>query len=167
MAKNPKIRPEPVLAKVRRGGPDTVLTRGEAAALIDHLLSGAKSYERRKVIANQLDAAKRPRSNRCKIPAIAETDKGFTSSNLRRWVCQLYREDLSDLPWHTGPRAVVVQEKAVLNDSYEVELYPGTLAECHTLIGSLRARCRELQQRLDNFDKDRKRAVRERLDKRR
>lgn len=150
MAKNHKIDALAVLARIQEEGPDARLRRGEAVAILDALLAGAASYERRKKLGNQLDAALRDRDRPGRIPPIKKMPAGFTVDDVAHWATRLYREPLEALP--RRPRAEVnvdsFQEIGVVCDSAELISYPGTVERCHVEIRRMSEKIRLLEREL-------------------
>lgn len=147
MARNHKIDASAVLERVQRDGPEALVTRGEAAAILDLLLEGASSYERRKQIGNQLDVASRPRGRRGRIPSIPKTASGFTANDLVDWVKDLYAQDLIGVPRKPRKRHFIAHfnDVAVASDRVELVSYPGTIERCHDELRRALTEIRELK----------------------
>jgi len=147
MGRNQKIDPHPVLARVQGEGPDAILTRGEAAAILDLLLDGSSSYQRRKQLGDQLDIASRPRGRRGRIPGISKVASGFTADDLVHWAKEYHRQDLVDLPRRPRCRQVRARfnDVAVVSDSVEMVIFPGTIDRCHDELRRAHAQIREMK----------------------
>lgn len=156
MARNHKVDPEAVLARVQREGPDAIVTRGQAAAILDMLLNGRTSYERRKLIGNQLDTARHRASSRGRIPRIEFTAAGFTVDDLAHWAVALYGEPLDALPRRPRTRTVTdtFGDVAVVSDSVTLQVYPCTVERCHAEMRRMYADIRQLTIELAARDRE-------------
>ena len=150
MARNHKIDARAVLDRAQREGPDSLIGRGEAAAVLDLLLAGNSSYERRKQIGNQIDAAMRPRGNRGRIPSMEHKAAAITVGDLAHWATDLYGQGLDDLPRRPRHRtlAVAIGDVGVISDGTTMEVYPGTTERCHAEMRLMYAEIETLRQEL-------------------
>lgn len=156
MARNYKVDAEAVLARVQREGPDARVTRGQAVAILDLLLKGSASYQRRKRIGVQLDTARQPASRRSRVPRIEHTSAGFTVDDLAHWAVGLYRQALDGLPRRPRIRTMTgsFSDVAVASDRVTLLVYPGTVERCHAEMRQMYAEIRSLTLELAAKDRE-------------
>lgn len=150
MARNHKVDADAVLARAQREGPDGRVSRSEAAALLDLLLVGGSTYERRKRLRNQLVIAGQPRGRRSRLPKIPCASAGITIDDLAHWAAELYGQKLTSLPQRPRIRQMTLKmtDVAVGGEALELLLLPGTLEKCHAEMHRMYVEIRSLKQEL-------------------
>lgn len=162
MPRGPKIDAQAVLARVMREGPDALLTRGEAAALVAARVKDGTDTDRtaRNRVGTQLD-----RSRACGNDVhkggglVCEADGRYTADEIARWSSREYKGQFDDLP--TKPRQFydLVEEKALLGASVSGEHMPGNLEDCQTLVEQLRGQLKRMAADQQNIEDERKRKL--------
>jgi hypothetical protein len=155
MARNHKVDADAVLARVQSEGPDWRVSRSEAAALLDLLLAGRSSYERRKHFRNQLVIAGQPAGLRSRLPKIENASTGITIDDLAHWAAELYGQTLSSLPQRPRIRQMTLKmtDGAVASGRADLLPLPGTLEKCHAEIERMYAEIRSLKKELAAKDR--------------
>lgn len=165
MALNTKIDAETVLARVLKEGPDALLTRGEAAALIAARVEDERDTERtaRKRVATQLDRA-RERGDAAHHGGLARMADGrYAVDEIAYWANFTYPGVFKDLPCR--PRTIVelCAESLVMTDRMEYEVTPGDLEGSRVLIEQLREHIRQLEVGKQRTEIERKRKLADNL----
>lgn len=157
MARNHKVDAAKVLERVKRVGASLYVTRGEAAALLEHLGADLNReldrYERRKRIATTMDRAPREATAPGRKPPLSrQADGSVTIGDLARWARLRYGLPFKDLPSGT-PKTIVelVEVKAVARSSDKDLALPEDVEKCHLLIRSLLEENERLRAELQSF----------------
>lgn len=166
MPLKPKTDALAVLARVLKEGPDALLTRGEAAALIASRVKDERDTERtaRNRVGTQLDRA-RERGEAAHHGGLARmTDGRYSVDEIAHWANLTYPGVFKDLPCRPREIVAICNERFVAGDSMQFEVTPGDLDGRLVLIQRLREQVTQLQTDRQSSELERKREVRSRLD---
>jgi hypothetical protein len=139
---NTKVDAQAVLARVMREGPDAVLTRGEAAALLASRLMDSRDSERtaRNRIGTKLDRAA-DRGDLARLPG-----ERYTVDEIAYWTISVFPWQFADLPCRPRTLDANPRNGFLMGDFTECVVTPGDLEGCLALIEQLRAQIGELQE---------------------
>jgi hypothetical protein len=169
MARIPRIDENQVLARLLREGPTTLLTRGEAAALIASRVKKVGESEKaaRNRVAMKLERS--ARSGTCiytnGLPR--ETDGHFLANDIVLWGNRNFAQKFQDLP--SFPKMHKTQ--AELSDGVtfaamsKPRIFPGTNWESHQLIQKLSDEIESLKESARSEPQRQKQALIARLKK--
>ena len=170
----PRIDADAVLARIQAEGPDALLTRGEAAALVAaRTMDAHDAWESsRNRVGMQLDRAAELGKRGVDIltGGISRLPDGeMTADELRRWACRKYGSIFEDLP-RGAPR----QCFARLEDEFglgaqvpDIFVLPADPARKDELIGCLRAELNQLKADAAAAKAERNRKLAARLNRKR
>lgn len=166
MLRNSKIDAEAVLAHVLREGPDGLLNRGEARALIASRVMDASDspYTARNRVGMMLDRASERGGQPCHGGLTRRPDGCFTVNEIAHWTEFKFPGVFADLPRRPPVVELSLSDVFGGKDSFEGEHMPGTLEECQELIEYLRPKSKHDVANQLLADLARKREVRNRLD---
>ena len=170
--KIPRIDADAVLARIQAEGPDALLTRGEAAALVAARTMGAHDTRQtaRNRVGMQLDrAAKRGREGHDIFTgAISRlTDGRMTADELRRWGNAEYGPIFNDLP-RGAPRGVLVncvENVNLAGQGPDAFMVPGDPVRKDEMIHRLHAALNDLKAAAVADEAERRRKLAARLNR--
>ncbi len=163
--RNKRVDENKVIERVMREGPCSLLTRGEATALIAmrtmHNRDDRRSARNR--IGGQLRRSIDVSSDVATGGLSRRSDGRFTADEITRWAKRRYPGVFDDLP--TKPREVFVHLTDTANaaDSILQEFMPGDPEQRRRLIEQLRAKIRQLEAAYERREVERKRILHENL----
>lgn len=165
MPRNAKIDADSVLARVLRDGPDGLLSRGEAAALIASRVTDPYDSERtaRSRAGMVLDRACQRSSVLHHGGLPRQADGRFTVNDVVYLAQCTFPGVFTDLPCRPVDVCLSLHDGFTLGDSVEAEVTPGNLKDCHTLVESLRDQIKQLRVEHLRTEVERKREVTSRL----
>ncbi len=159
-----KIDAQAVFERVLREGPDALLSRGEAAALVAARVKDGADTDKtaRNRVGTQLDRARAHGGDVHQGGGLAGAAGGcYTVDEMARWASREYKGMFDDLP--TSPREFYdfVEEKVLLSAAASGERMPGNLKDCQTLVEQLRDRVKQMEADQQRIEDERKRKLRE------
>ena len=142
MLLNAKISAEAILTRVLREGPDGLLTRGEATALISPRIIDARDTGQtaRNRVGMMLDRARDRGGYPCQGGLTRRPDRCFTVDEIAHWTEFKFPGIFADLPRRPAVVELSLRDGFGVETSVEGEHMPGTLEECQELIESLRSK---------------------------
>lgn len=157
MARNHKVDAIKVLERVKQVGASLYVSRGEAAALLEHLGADLNPkldrYERRKRISTTMDRAPREGTEPGRKPPLQRRADGSVNiGDLARWARLQYGLPFKDLP--SGPPKTIVdlvKVKALARSSGNDLALPEDVEKCHLFIRSLLEENKRLRGELQSF----------------
>jgi hypothetical protein len=144
---NRKVDADAVLARVLREGPDALLTRGEAAALLAARVKDPHDSDRtaRNRIGTMLDRASE-RGGAAHGGGLARLPDGrYTVDEIAYWTISNFPWQFMDLPFRPRAANASTHDGISMFDFAECESTPGDLGGCLALVKELRAQIGELQ----------------------
>ena len=165
MPRNPKVDAKAVLARVLQEGPDGLLSRGEAAALIASRTRDAHDSEStaRNRAGMVLDRACERGSVLHHGGLPRQADGRFRVNDVA-YLAQCKFPDLfTDLPCRPQEVLASLHDGFALGDSIEHEHTPGDLKECQKLVEALRTQIKQLHAEREHAEIKRKRELTNRL----
>lgn len=161
MLRGAKIDAGAVLARALREGPDALLTRGEAAALIASRVKDERDNDRsaRNRIGTQMDRAAGTGRAAHQSGLARLADGRCTVDEIAYWANINYPGVFKDLPCR--PRVVTedCSDSFGAVDSLVEEVTPGDLGECQKLVGQLREALRQARTEHARVEAERKRKL--------
>lgn len=151
MKRGQGISPALVLARVLDQGPDAVMSRGEAAAVIAARVvqPGESVRAARNRVGMQLDRSRNRSTDVTRNGLAALPEGGFLADEISRWGRREYPGQFDDLPIKARVVLERISETIRVTASPSAEVLPGTIERCHTLIQSLQA---ELAKAIEKFE---------------
>ncbi len=144
---NIKVDADAVLARVLREGPDALLTRGDAAALIAARVKDPHDSDStaRNRIGGMLDRASE-RGGAANGGGLTRLPDGrYTVDEIAYWTISNFPWQFMDLPCRPRTVNASTDDGFSMSDYIECEVTPGDLEGCLALIKELRQQIGELQ----------------------
>lgn len=165
MSRNMKIDAKVVLARVLQEGPDGLLTRGEAAALIASRTRDARDSERtaRNRAGMVLDRACERGSELHHGGLPRQADGRFRVNDVAYLARCKFPDLFTDLPCRPLEVCLSIHDGFFAGDPVEHEATPGNLKECQALVEALRAQIKQLHADRQQAEVERKRELTNRL----
>jgi hypothetical protein len=160
-----KIESQDVWDRIKRGGPETLLTRGEAAAIVADRLK--EPAEELRTVRNRVAM----RIVRCLAVGTqvysgglqASADGRFTADQIAHWASANFPGRFDDWEKSTVCILAHLQDGISFKSSTSAQLFPATVEECHEMIRHLLREHFAMEQRYELAERERKRAVFARL----
>ena len=165
MPLNSKIDAEAVLGRVMKEGPDALLTRGEAAALLASRVKDKRDTERtaRNRIGTQLDRACE-RGDAAHHGGLARmADGNYLADEIAYWANLNYPGVFRDLPCRPRHIIEVCNDSFAASDSLWSETTPGSLEGRLVLIEQLREQIRQSEVNREMVEIERKQKLAQNL----
>lgn len=162
MPRNQKIDAQAVLERIHREGPDALLTRGEAAAVIAERVKDRADTDRsaRNRIGLQLDRDRSKGGDPYVDKGIVCNSQGqFTADEIAYWASIRYPGQFSDLP--TKPRVyfMVCCDGMVAGSETTSQHIPGTLKECQAALAEAIETIGRMHRERHEAEQERKRRL--------
>jgi len=156
-----KIDAGAVLARVLREGPDALLTRGEAVALIASRVKDERDDDRsaRNRVGGKMGRAAKTGRAAHQGGLARMPDGRYTADEIAYWANLVYPGVFKDL--RCRPRMVteLCSDSFSAADSLAEEVTPGNLGECQRLVGQLREELRQVLAEHARAEAERKRKL--------
>ena len=151
MRRIPRVDENDVLERLFRDGPNIMLTRGEARALIASRVKycGENEKTARNRIGMKIDRSVENGNNIYTDGLPIQEGKLFLANDIILWGNRNFDQKFLDLPSIPPKVHAKAQSGFNLSGSFKAITLPATAAECHALIQSLYrelAECREAQR---------------------
>lgn len=165
MTLNSKIDADTVLARVLKEGPDALLTRGEAAALVASRVEDERDTERtaRKRVATQLDRASERGHDPHHGGLARMADGHYLVHEIAYWAHRQYPGLFEDLPSRPREISMTWNEKLGLAGSTHGDVTPGDVEGCVVLIKQLREQIKQREMEGRRSEIERKRQLADNL----
>lgn len=161
MPRGAKIDAGAVLTRALREGPDALLTRGEATALIASRVKDEHDNDRsaRNRVGTQMDRASGTGRAAHQGGLARLADGRCTVDEIAYWANINYPGVFKDLPCRLRVVTELCSDSFSAADSLVGEVTPGNLKECQKLVGQLREELRQVLAEHARVEAERKRKL--------